>query len=169
MREAIFLGVLGGIFFVYQLLSFLWQTFLPFDPFFPVLLGGLFWRLRPPVFWGAVVCCGLLLDLFSSKLAGPSVLSYLISLVIFLQFEKKLALQGFFPALVSLIATVTICETLRLLVFPALFEVALPEPAFYFVGKITLATLLWSFLCWSFCQISFVRHVFEISKASGSR
>ncbi len=168
MKEAAFLGLLGGIFIFYQALAFLWQTLPAFDPFFPILLGGLFWRLKAPVFWGLVVVCGLLVDLFSSKISGPSVLSYLVSLILFLQFEKKLALKGFFPALISLVVTVTICEILRLFFFPAVFEIRLPEPAFYFVGKIIFTTLLWSFLCWSFCQISFMRHVFEIPKSPRS-
>lgn len=164
MREAIFLGLVGAIFLVYEFLVFLWHSLPAFDPFFPLLLSGFFWRLRPAAFWGAVVTCGLLVDLFSSKFPGPTVLAYIVALLIFRELKKRLALRGFFPALLSLILAISLCEILRLAVFPALFEINLPEPAFYFVGKITIFTLGWGFLCWLFCQLSLVRHVFELSK-----
>ncbi len=166
MRDLVFWTFLGLVFLVYEFLAFIWPSFPELDPFLPLFLGGIFWRLKPISFWGAVLGYGLVVDLFSAKIPGPTVFSYFIALLIFLQFEKKLALKGFWPAMLSLIIVVTLCETLRLFVFPLLFEMRLPEPVFYFVGRVVFSTLLWGLLCWSFCRVSFVRHVFEEPKAS---
>ncbi len=162
MKNLVFGALLFLIFWFYEWLSFLGFA-LPFDPFFPLLLGGLFWRLKPAVYFLAVFLGGLLIDVFSFRMPGFTVLAYFISLVLFYQFERKLALRGFFPALISLVVTILFCEFLRLWFLPLLFELPLPEPSFYFAGKIAFGTLFWGLICWIFCQFSFMRNVFQIS------
>ena len=163
MKKDLIFGLsLFVIFWFYQWLSFLGPHF-SFDPFFPFLLGGMFWRLHLLLYLFLVLICGLVVDAFSSLVPGVTVIAYFVSLFIFYQFAKKLALKGFFPALISLIFTIVLCEILRLWFLPLVFELSLPVYSFYFVGKFCLFTLFWGFLCWSFCQVSFMKDVFQIS------
>lgn len=161
-KDLVFFFFLFLVFWAYEFFSFLGVS-LAFDPFFPFLLGGIFWRLHLPFFVCAVFFFGLLADVFSFGLPGPSVISYFLSLFVFYQFERRLALRGFFPALLSLVTVVIFCEVLRLFLLPLIFELPLPKPSFYFVGKFVVGTLLWGLLGWLFCQVSFIRDVLEVS------
>ncbi|WP_022853950.1 hypothetical protein [Thermodesulfatator atlanticus] len=167
MKLLTYAVTLAGIFWFYEFFAFLWKP-LPFDPFLPVLVGFYFWRLKPIYYWGGVFLTGLVVDAFSSTIPGPAVFAYLISLAIFLQFYRKLALRGFLPAFLSLIFVISFGVLARLLIFPALFEVPLPEKYLWDVLKYLIGTFIWGVCCWSFCQISFMRYVFELPTNSKS-
>ncbi len=162
MRIITYHFLLFCVFCLYQFLAALLGPPL-FDPFFPILLGGLFWRLSFRHLALAVLIWGLVNDTFSFLVPGASVISYALALFLFFQLKRRLALTGFFPALLSLLVSISVCEFLRLFLLPVLLELSLPVPGFYFVGRILLGTLVWGFLCWLFCQFSVVRNILEIS------
>ncbi|AEH45193.1 hypothetical protein Thein_1326 [Thermodesulfatator indicus DSM 15286] len=167
MRTFIFYITILGLLWLYQFFSFMGIT-IPFDPFLPVLLGFYFWKIKPGYYWFGVFLTALFLDVFSSVVPGPTVFSYFLALFCFLQFYRKLALRGFLPAFLSLIVVVILGEGARLLLFPALFEVPLPEGYWLVILKYVFGTLIWGIFCWSFCQVSFVKNVFELSTHSKS-
>ncbi|OAG26896.1 hypothetical protein [Thermodesulfatator autotrophicus] len=160
MKNLVFFVSLLGLFWCYQFFSFLGVS-IPFDPFLPVLLGFYFWRIKFNYYWLGVFITALLIDVFSSVVPGPTVFSYFLALFCFLQCYRKLALRGIGPAFFSLVIVVVIGEGARLLLFPALFEVPLPEKYGLIILKYILGTLIWGILCWTFCQISWVKNVFE--------
>ncbi len=162
MRIITYHLLLFGVFCLYQFLAALVAPPV-FDPFFPILLGGLFWGLSHRQMALAVLIWGLVSDTYSFLVPGASVISYALGLFLFLQLKRRLALTVFFPALLSLLVSISICELLRLFLIPVLLELSLPVPGFYFVGRILLGTLAWGFLCWLFCQFSMVRNFFELS------
>ncbi|NPB08903.1 MAG: hypothetical protein GXO17_00990 [Thermodesulfobacteria bacterium] len=162
MRVLIYHLLLLLVFLFYQFLAAVFSPPL-FDPFFPLLLGGLFWRFPSWHLFLAVFFWGLVNDTFSFLVPGSSVIAYAFGLFLFWQLKRKLALRGFFPALVSLLISISVCELLRLWIIPVLLELPLPVPGFYFIGRLLLGTLTWGFLCWVFCQFSLVRNFLEIS------
>ena len=167
MRILTFQLLLFTVFLLYQTLAFAWKA-PAFDPFFPLFLGGLFWRLGKFPLFLSLIFWGSVLDAYSSLVPGPSVLAYLVSLFFFWQLKRRLALRGFFPALLSLVFSLSLCEWLRLYLWPRFFELSLPPLSFYFVGKIMIGTLVWGLFCWLFCQFSFMRDLFEIPASSES-
>ncbi|GEM_PF-2419737 len=165
MKELLFLLFLFLIFLIYQFCGALWHP-PALDPFFPFFLGGVFWRLNKIVLWGGAIFWGLVVDSFSFLAPGPSAISYPLALLVFLHLKLHLDMREFFPALLSLILSLFICELLRLYIIPHIFELPLPAVSFYYVGKIFVGTLLWGLLCWFLCQISTLRDIFEIPSSS---
>lgn len=165
MREALFHLLILVVFCFYQLLGAIWES-PALDPFFPLLLGGVFAQVNKFSLWGGAIFWGLVVDSFSFLVPGPSAIAYTVSLLAFYQLKLHLDLRDFFPALLSLIASLFLCEVLRLYLIPKIFEISLPAVSFYYVGKIFFGTLLWGLVCWLLCQISLVRDFFEISSSS---
>ncbi len=104
--------------------------------------------------WAVVV------DSFSSKLPGPTIFAYFISIYLVDQLRIHFDIESFLPYCLVLFFGILLGEILRLLVLPTIFDFPLPGDIMIHIFFTTIFSLMWSFILRSLSCYRIWRDIF---------